>query len=107
MTHVAPRTGASATIGGVEASTQAALPPGPKLPKLIQTLGFAVMPARFFDEPVPSGVQAGRQLDRDQFREVIQFYYQMMGWDEAGRPLPATLYDHHLEWVLDRAGDAG
>ena len=49
MTHVAPRTGASATIGGVEASTQAALPPGPKLPKLIQTLGFAVMPARFFD----------------------------------------------------------
>src|SRR5439155_1321973 len=49
VTHVAPRTGASATIGGVEASTQAALPPGPKLPKLIQTLGFAVMPARFFD----------------------------------------------------------
>ena len=36
-------------MGGVEASTQAALPPGPKLPKLIQTLGFAVMPARFFD----------------------------------------------------------
>jgi hypothetical protein len=25
---------------------------------------------------------------------------KMMGWDEDGRPLPATLIDHHLEWTL-------
>ncbi|MBI3761502.1 MAG: hypothetical protein HY260_06525 [Chloroflexi bacterium] len=58
------------------------------------------LPGRFFDEAVPSGIHAGRKFDRARFREVIQFYYQMMGWDEAGRPLPATLYDHHLEWTL-------
>jgi len=33
----------------VEASTRAVLPPGPPLPKLLQTLGFVVSPARFFD----------------------------------------------------------
>ena len=49
MTDVAPRAAASATIGSVEASTQAALPPGPRLPKLFQTLGFIISPARFFD----------------------------------------------------------
>ena len=32
---------------------------------------------------------------------MIATYYQMMGWDEAGVPLPATLYDHHLEWTLE------
>lgn len=25
----------------------------------------------------------------------------MMGWDEAGRPLDATLLDHQLDWVID------
>ena len=49
MTDVARRDPASATIVGVEASTHAALPPGPKLPKLVQTLGFIVGAARFFD----------------------------------------------------------
>ncbi|MBV9213832.1 MAG: cytochrome P450 [Actinobacteria bacterium] len=33
----------------MEASTRAVLPPGPPLPKLLQTLGFVVSPARFFD----------------------------------------------------------
>ena len=32
---------------------------------------------------------------------MIDTYYQMMGWDVAGAPLPATLYDHHLEWTLE------
>jgi aldehyde:ferredoxin oxidoreductase len=59
------------------------------------------LPDRFFDEPVPSGPQAGRRLDREKFQEVIQLYYQMMGWDEQGCPLPGTLYDHHLEWTLE------
>ena len=28
----------------------------------------------------------------------------MMGGDEQGVPRPATLYDHHLEWVLGGDG---
>lgn len=58
------------------------------------------LPDRFFDEPIDSGQKQGAKLDRGSFREAIQLYYEMMGWDEYGVPRPATLYDHHLEWAL-------
>ncbi len=58
------------------------------------------LPERFFDEPIDSGAKQGVKLDRQAFREAIQTYYEMMGWDEHGVPRPATLYDHHLEWTL-------
>lgn len=59
------------------------------------------LPDRFFDEPIDSGAKKGIKLDREDFREAIATYYEMMGWDEHGIPRPATLYDHHLEWTLD------
>lgn len=58
------------------------------------------LPERFFDEPIDSGAKQGKKLERQSFRQAIQTYYEMMGWDEKGVPRPATLYDHHLEWVL-------
>ena len=58
------------------------------------------LPERFFNEPIDSGAKQGVMLDRQAFREAIQAYYEMMGWDEHGAPRPATLYDHHLEWTL-------
>ena len=60
-----------------------------------------MLPDRFFDEAISDGPKQGNRLDRETFRRVIATYYQMMGWDERGRPLPATLYDHHLEWTLE------
>ena len=59
------------------------------------------LPDRFFDDPISEGNWAGTRLDRQRFHEAIRTYYQMMGWDEDGRPLPATLIDHHLEWTTD------
>jgi aldehyde:ferredoxin oxidoreductase len=58
------------------------------------------LPDRFFDDPIDSGAKQGVKLDRNAFRAAIHTYYEMMGWDETGAPLPATLYDHHLEWAL-------
>jgi aldehyde:ferredoxin oxidoreductase len=58
------------------------------------------LPDRFFDDPIDSGAKQGVKLDRQAFRDAVQTYYEMMGWDEGGVPRPATLYDHHLEWVL-------
>ena len=58
------------------------------------------LPDRFFDEPISDGAKQGRRLDRDRFAEVIETYYEMMGWDSQGAPLRATLLDHHLEWTL-------
>ena len=59
------------------------------------------LPDRFFDEAISDGPKQGQRLDRATFERVVGTYYQMMGWDAAGVPLPATLYDHHLEWTLD------
>lgn len=55
------------------------------------------LPDRFFDDPIQQGEWAGTKLDRERFAECVRVYYQMMGWDDQGRPLPATLIDHHLE----------
>ena len=58
------------------------------------------LPDRFFEEAITSGPKAGVKLDRATFAAAIATYYEMMGWDEAGVPRPATLYDHRLEWTL-------
>lgn len=61
------------------------------------------LPARFFEDGVTWGRHLGCAFDRSKFREVVNFYYEMMGWDSEGRPRPAILFDHQLEWVLQDA----
>lgn len=58
------------------------------------------LPARFHEEPIPSGPRQGDCLDRAAFQEAIATFYSMMGWDEHGQPLPATLWDHGIEDVI-------
>ena len=58
------------------------------------------LPDRFFDEAISDGPKGGVRLDRAEFARVIAAYYEMMGWDADGVPLPATLHDHRLEWTL-------
>jgi aldehyde:ferredoxin oxidoreductase len=65
------------------------------------------LPDRFHDEPIAEGKWAGTVIDRNMFRTVISTYYQMMGWDSAGRPLPATLIDHQIDWVNHSAKHDG
>ncbi len=55
------------------------------------------LPERFFTEPVQHGRLAGAVLDRATFGEAIRTWYRMMGWDDRGVPLAATLVDHHLD----------
>ncbi len=62
------------------------------------------LPDRFFDDPITAGPKKGLRLDRARFREVLAFYYEMMGWDENGAPRRATLVDHHLDWAWDDIG---
>ena len=59
------------------------------------------LPERFFSEPIAYGRLAGTVLDHRTFQAAIDCYYQMMGWDKDGRPLPATLQDFNLEWTLE------
>lgn len=58
------------------------------------------LPDRFFDDPIAEGQWTGTRLDRHRFADIVHTYYQMMGWDGEGRPLPATLIEHHLDWAV-------
>ncbi|MBI2681485.1 MAG: hypothetical protein HYX25_10840 [Candidatus Solibacter usitatus] len=61
------------------------------------------LPDRFFDDPLdmPGSRWHGKRLDRAAFAHAIVTYYRMMGWDDAGRPLPETLIDYQLEWTFN------
>jgi aldehyde:ferredoxin oxidoreductase len=65
------------------------------------------LPERFYHDPVPIGPRTGRGFERRRFREAIDFYYQMMGWDKTGSPLPATISRHHLDGIAGGSAVAG
>jgi len=48
---------------------------------------------RYFDEPTPVGlpVVRGKCLDRVKFKQMLDEYYELHGWDEDGVPRPETL----------------
>lgn len=54
---------------------------------------------RFF-EKLTEGPLAGVALDREDFDRTQIDYYEIMGWDKEGRPLPGTLKALGLEWTL-------
>lgn len=64
--------------------------------------GFSFEDDRLFrrlHDPIPDGPSKGQRIDPDQMKKAIRLYYEMMGWDKKGRPLPAKLYDLNLDWL--------
>jgi aldehyde:ferredoxin oxidoreductase len=59
------------------------------------------LPDRFFTDPITVGRWSNYYIDREKFQEMIQTYYAMMGWDEAGKPRYSTLLANRLEFVVD------
>lgn len=51
------------------------------------------LPERYFQEPTPAGLEAvkGKVIDRSKFEHMLDEYYELHGWDQEGKPLPATL----------------
>ena len=49
------------------------------------------LPGRILGVPHPDGVAAGRVLGADAFREALDEYYALRGWDALGVPSPDTL----------------
>jgi len=66
-----------------------------------------VLPDLFYDQAITEGPQSGAALDRGKFEESVSTFYTMMGWDEEGVPLSATLYESGLEWVLGEQKTGG
>ena len=59
-----------------------------------------LLPERFYSEPIEDGPRKGDVIEKESFHQSIRTFYQMMGWDENGIPLSATLYDHGLEGLI-------
>ena len=62
------------------------------------------LPERILSEPHPDGVAAGRVVGADAFREALDEYYRLRGWDADGVPTAETLERLCLTEV---AGDSG
>jgi len=57
------------------------------------------LPSRLYDEPIRTGRHRGARIDRVKFREMLDLYYKMAGWDAEGRPTKAKLVDLNLDWL--------
>jgi aldehyde:ferredoxin oxidoreductase len=58
-----------------------------------------VLPDRLF-EPLESGALKGKAIDREEFADALQLYYQMVGWDEGGVPTRGKLAELGLTDVI-------
>jgi aldehyde:ferredoxin oxidoreductase len=58
------------------------------------------LPARIF-EPLPDGPAKGRCMKTDEFEQMLDQYYDLMGWDRAtGNPTSGKLAELGLEWTI-------
>jgi aldehyde:ferredoxin oxidoreductase len=56
---------------------------------------------RRWHEPMPGGPLKGQHIDPQEFRDAIDLYYELSGWDKNGRPTRGKLVDLNLEWLVD------
>lgn len=48
-------------------------------------------PSRWFDEPLTKGPRKGAHLDRKTYSQLLDWYYDIRGWDHRGIPRKSTL----------------
>lgn len=58
------------------------------------------LPDRFF-EPLKKSNLEDIQLDRKQFNDSIDIYYEMQNWDEEGKPRKGKLAELDIAWAID------
>ncbi len=54
--------------------------------------------SRWFEE-IPDGPSKGTALNPEEFRQAINLYYDISGWDENGQPTHGKLVELGLEWL--------
>ncbi len=58
---------------------------------------------RRWHQPMPNGPIKGQLIDPVVFREAIDLYYEMSGWDKQGRPTRGKLIELNLEWLVNES----
>ncbi len=56
-------------------------------------------PVRWFKHPTTKGPLAGSRLDLDKYNQLLDYYYEIRGWDERGVPRRSTLKKLGLGYV--------
>jgi len=54
-------------------------------------------PARWMEEPAISGPTKGRLIPKEDVDKLLDFYYEVRGWDKYGRPTPEKIKELELE----------
>jgi len=57
-------------------------------------------PVKWFEQPLTKGPLAGTKLDRDSYNQMLDWYYELRGWDSNGIPRKSTLRKLGLEYVI-------
>ena len=58
-------------------------------------------PPRTFNEPVPKGPFKGQVVDKAQYDEILNCYYELRGWDINGIPRKETLVKLGLQDIAE------
>jgi len=64
-------------------------------------------PARFMEEPVPSGPAQGKLLTRDKIDALLDDYYKKRGWNADGVPTREKLHELGLDFVAEELATCG
>ena len=57
-------------------------------------------PARWFEEPLTKGSLAGSKLSIDGYKQMLNWYYELRGWDARGIPKKSTLHNLGISEVI-------
>ena len=52
------------------------------------------LPKRFKEEPIKKGASEGQTVQKEEFKRMLDKYYELRGWDENGNPKKAYMRTH-------------
>ncbi|MEM0361880.1 MAG: aldehyde ferredoxin oxidoreductase family protein [Sulfolobales archaeon] len=64
------------------------------------TSAMDIPPKRWFEEPISKGSLAGSKLDLNNYKLMLNWYYEMRGWDSDGIPRKSTISKLGLSNVI-------
>ncbi|MFP3231328.1 MAG: aldehyde ferredoxin oxidoreductase family protein [Acidilobus sp.] len=61
---------------------------------------YDMPPVKWFKKPLTKGPLAGAHLDYDKYNQLLDYYYDLRGWDHNGVPTRETLHRLSLDYVI-------
>ncbi len=56
---------------------------------------------RRWHEDFDKGPMKGKHIDKKEFQDAIELFYEVSGWDKEGRPTRGKLVDLNLDWLVE------